>query len=271
MSNPKTVKLIRRCGKCAPLNLIQLWLSAAESRPLGRLTKWDAEDVAIASGWESDPDTWVKCLIEIGFVDLIEEEDCSYQLHDWERHNPFVFHAEERSEQARNAAKKRWGKRIDAVSNAVSISEQCDTQENSNAPYPNPNPNPKHKEGPSAEPTTKYAFDGKVIRLTERDHDRWKKSFSNINLDSVLESRDAWLSEQPAADRKKWFQTTAAYLANKDTEALASKPPAYDGEQPEGFIPQKPGFYYGKEWIYDPNIQKIRPVKRPGERPILLV
>ena len=42
-----------------------------------------------------------------------------------------------------------------------------------------------------------YAFEGVVIRLKQKDYDKWLKNFKNIpNLDAVLMSRDVWLSEE---------------------------------------------------------------------------
>lgn len=65
----------------------------------------------------------------------------------------------------------------------------------------------------------KYTFKGAVVRLTEEDLTRWQNTFINIpNLRALLESRDAWLAEQPADVQRKWFHSTAAWLANKDAQ-----------------------------------------------------
>mgnify|MGYP003112968840 FL=1 len=65
-----------------------------------------------------------------------------------------------------------------------------------------------------------YAFEGKVIRLTKKDYDTWRKTFKNIpNLDAVLMSRDVWLSQE-ADDkaRKRWFISTVNYLVSVDAK-----------------------------------------------------
>lgn len=65
-----------------------------------------------------------------------------------------------------------------------------------------------------------YAFEGKVIRLTKKDHDSWQKTFKNIpNLDAVLMSRDVWLSQE-ADDkaRSRWFMSTVNYLVSVDAK-----------------------------------------------------
>ena len=62
------------------------------------------------------------------------------------------------------------------------------------------------------------AFNGKVIHLNDADYDRWKNAYLNIpNLDAYLMSRDEWLHREAKPDHKKrWFLSTAAYLAKVD-------------------------------------------------------
>jgi|TARA_R100001244_G_scaffold13417_3_gene15178 hypothetical protein len=64
----------------------------------------------------------------------------------------------------------------------------------------------------------RYAFEGKVVRLVQRDYDRWLKTFKNIpNLDAVLMSRDVWLSQEADdSARKTWFISTVNYLVKVD-------------------------------------------------------
>lgn len=73
----------------------------------------------------------------------------------------------------------------------------------------------------AGKPAPDYAFEGVVIKLTRRDYDRWKAGFPNVDLPPYLTARDAWLSEQPVADRKNWFVSTATDLRNfQKREAL---------------------------------------------------
>jgi hypothetical protein len=60
-----------------------------------------------------------------------------------------------------------------------------------------------------------FAFSGEVIRLNQRDFDRWQRSFSDIDLRAALQSRDDWLSRQPEPDRKRWFNSTSNWLAKR--------------------------------------------------------
>jgi hypothetical protein len=135
----KTIKLVRKAGEGAFRCLLRLWCYAAEHRPHGVLYGMDATDIAIASGWGGDEEEWVNALASTGWMD---RQDGELTLHDWEEHNPYAFHAEARSEKARNAAKAKWAKRNAATSNATSMNEDSWRQSASNAPSPAPTPSP---------------------------------------------------------------------------------------------------------------------------------
>lgn len=79
-----------------------------------------------------------------------------------------------------------------------------------------------------APPTaSKYRWQGDIIRLTEKDFDRWASSFRAIDLPAELASLDAWLSSRDATDqhRRGWFHVTAGALKNRN-DAARSKPGA---------------------------------------------
>ena len=75
-----------------------------------------------------------------------------------------------------------------------------------------------------------YAWEGDVIRLNQRDFDDWVRAFSHLDLPAELIARDAYLSERDAEERKKWFQSTAAYFANRNAKAKVSGGKAPPGE-----------------------------------------
>ncbi|MDO4561390.1 MAG: hypothetical protein Q4C86_10620 [bacterium] len=127
--------------------LLDLWLNAAMNRPKGVLYDMDAADIAIDAGWEGDPEVFVGALVSCGFLDL--DNDGVYVLHDWAEHQGYAQFAEERRDQARNAANARWAKHRAAAGNAERIDEQCGehspalpTDTGSNAPSPVPSPSP---------------------------------------------------------------------------------------------------------------------------------
>jgi len=154
----KTLKLMRKLdaqicasapyanGTNGVLCLLQLWAYAAENRRKGVLSGMNAEDIEAVSHWHGEAESFVQCLVDVGFLDV--SDDGVFALHNWEDRNPWAFHADERSEAAKAAANARWGKskkadgmrsalRKDAKGNADVCKEQC--------PFPSPIPSPKHK------------------------------------------------------------------------------------------------------------------------------
>ncbi len=101
-------------GYDATGQLLDLWISAATSRPNGVLYGWDETDIALAAGaelsrvgsvgTESVPtrgslDTevgFVSALLSVGFLD--REEGGTFVLHDWIEHNPWASSADDRSQ-----------------------------------------------------------------------------------------------------------------------------------------------------------------------------
>ncbi len=71
----------------------------------------------------------------------------------------------------------------------------------------------------------KYAFTGKIIRLTQADFDQWGKSFRHIDLRGALQSRDDWLVELPEHDRRRsssgWYRATSNWLTSRNEQASA--------------------------------------------------
>jgi len=81
--HPKTRRLARRDGvggiRGAVGLLHCLWWWCIDYASDGDLSRYDAEDIAIACEWEGDPDTLVEMLVETGFLD----DDGCLQVHDW--------------------------------------------------------------------------------------------------------------------------------------------------------------------------------------------
>lgn len=77
----------------------------------------------------------------------------------------------------------------------------------------------------------RYAFEGRVIRLKPSDFERWKKSFSRLDLPALLQSRDDWLAEEAdEKTRKRWFISTSNHLANLQQQTAAEDhQPMWDG------------------------------------------
>ena len=62
----------------------------------------------------------------------------------------------------------------------------------------------------------KYAFEGKVIRLTQADFDRWRRAYPDLNLWGELMLRDDWLAKQSPDEQKSWFMSTSQYFIKQN-------------------------------------------------------
>lgn len=111
--HPKILRLSRRLGvneAQAAGHVVLLWTWTLRMRPDGDLTGFEAEDVALASKWLGDSNTFVDSLVEIGLLDKSEN---GLEVHDWleraERYNRSKKEAERRKNKAKNAVDPQWG------------------------------------------------------------------------------------------------------------------------------------------------------------------
>jgi hypothetical protein len=80
-SHPKTARLRRRLGVTLPQaigHVVMTWTWAVRYAPNGDLSRFDADVVADAAGWDDDPGQFVRAMIAAGFLD----EDLT--IHDWD-------------------------------------------------------------------------------------------------------------------------------------------------------------------------------------------
>lgn len=119
--------------------LLDLWISTAMNHPSGVLDGMDEIDIALDAGWEKDPQIFIDGLLSCGFLD--RRPDGTYALHDWDDHQGYAIHANDRKAKAKKAAEKRWNApchapsiKTDAPSNAPSMIFD--------APSPDPDPSP---------------------------------------------------------------------------------------------------------------------------------
>jgi hypothetical protein len=96
--HPKTIKLIRRLGFEGVVCLQRLWLFAAKHKCDGDLDGMDEEEIAIASGWNNDPSTFVTTLVQLRWLDVDNE---TYSLHKWVDRNGYAASSDDRSDKSR--------------------------------------------------------------------------------------------------------------------------------------------------------------------------
>lgn len=73
--------------------------------------------------------------------------------------------------------------------------------------------------GDAGKPTPiRYRWQGRIIRLNERDFNRWQESYHPLHLAANLEEIDAHLSSDATpAQRKGWFHYVSAILSKRAT------------------------------------------------------
>lgn len=129
----------------------------------------------------------------------------------------------------RSAAGRRGGNAKElnkhCHSNANGLLDEPPSNADPNEPHSLSNHNPipkgsKEEDTADAVPSspssaTAYAFESGIIRLNQKDFDRWKQSFSNLNLAAELESLVQYATDQGP---QKWFFAVSGALAKRNRE-----------------------------------------------------
>jgi uncharacterized protein YdaU (DUF1376 family) len=77
----------------------------------------------------------------------------------------------------------------------------------------------QRKEDPAPAGSSKvYAFEAGVIKLNQRDFDRWKAAFSFLDLAAELVAMAPWAEQQAS-----WFHAVPNALRNRNRDAKAAK------------------------------------------------
>lgn len=224
-NHKKTIKLIHLIGYEGFYSLVHLWCYVAQNHPKGILKDYDKDDLEIAARWSGKRGEFTKAVTkkEIGFV---KKTSNSFEINDWEEHNPYVFHAEERSEKARLAAKARWEPSKDAVlSDATSIEVAMPQASASNAPSPSPSPKPMPKKKLAGFEDFYKAYPKKKSK--GQAEKTWNKlSPTNDLLKTMLIAIEAAkTSEDWLKDNGKYIPHPSSWLNSKgwEDEIIAAK------------------------------------------------
>lgn len=110
------ILLVKKYGGNGVYAVLLLWNWVAENHPsTGRLEKVKGEHIhALCCISEEQSEEFINDLIEFEF--LAKDESGVFFIPDWREEQPHVAEAEERSEAARAAVRKRWDKRNTASS-----------------------------------------------------------------------------------------------------------------------------------------------------------
>jgi hypothetical protein len=85
--NVKVRKLRRRLGAQGVVSHIFLFAYATEARPSGRLVGMSVEDIEIAAEWPGEAGALVRVLVDLRLLDV---DDGTYVIHDWQEFNRWV-------------------------------------------------------------------------------------------------------------------------------------------------------------------------------------
>jgi uncharacterized protein YdaU (DUF1376 family) len=99
-------------------------------------------------------------------------------------------------------------------------------QNSSNAQASSSQSQPERKEDSADAVSSKYAFESGIIRLNQRDFDRWKASFSYLDLAAELVAMTPWAEQLGPS----WFHAVPNALVKRNRDAKAAKE---KGEQPQ--------------------------------------
>lgn len=61
-----------------------------------------------------------------------------------------------------------------------------------------------------------YAFEGKIIKLTQKDWNSWVNAYPELNIYAECLVRDDYLATLPEKEQKNWFMSTARYFVNQN-------------------------------------------------------
>lgn len=149
------IRLIRKYGGDGVYAVLLLWSWAADNCPAtGRLDKMERRDIHTVCRVTDSREDFINDLMAEEF--LAQDTNEVFYLPNWREEQPHVSQAEERSEAAREKARKRWGATADVEkkqsADAAALPKQC----SSNAaalPKQCSNTNTKYKKTPPLPPT----------------------------------------------------------------------------------------------------------------------
>lgn len=146
-------------------------------------------------------------------------EECGWQQRRLLKERRWVA---KKSEDNRSAANARWNANSlenNGAADANAMPEPC----NNDAPPPTPLEEKKEEGGGAKAPSSKYVFQGRVIRLRQAHFDEWRDTYSMIaDLRAELSTIDDWIAENPRDDGK-WFHHVKGMLNKRHQEYLRAK------------------------------------------------
>lgn len=156
--NPKVRRLVKELGGAAGWGLVGVWLYTARHRPKGILTGILRDEIEGLIGWRGKRGRLIGALERYGFIEWNEDGDAV--IHDWPKHQPWIYHSEERSERARQAVNTRYAKpketpeKKENTPTGRSTERSSDSSSDSRGKRTTPSPTPSPIPNPSPSPVS---------------------------------------------------------------------------------------------------------------------
>lgn len=218
--DPKFQKVARRSGQPA-IVVVGIWVvildNVSQSAERGTLDGFDAESVDIAMGMK---DGTTQAIMD-AMQGLLLDGD---RVPAFMGRQPKDPTGAERKRKQRSSASRDTGDSHGTSQDVTVLSRDksdCHTEEKRGEEKREEKQTKKGDAGAPPDPSpVEYAFEGSVIRLTDKDLNRWRRSFKRIDVDAELEGLDLWLAEpKQTAKRKNWFQLAIRALQKKNSGA----------------------------------------------------
>lgn len=204
----KVKRLIREAGYESFYGLVRLFSVATKMYCKGIFkdcTELDIEDFA---DWRGEEGKLIETLVKVGFLD---KTDQGYEIHEWKEHQPWVYHADARSEQAKKAVETRWAKKNkkqqSKPSDTDSIRSVYAENTDSNTPLPSPSPIPSPIHSPKPKKDKRKVF-SKPTLLEVGEYCKERKN--NIDAQHFIDYYDSkgWVvGNSPMKDWKASVRT----------------------------------------------------------------
>lgn len=237
VDHPKIKRLIRKSGYEAFYGLIRIYSIAGKLYTKGIFKGCTEEDIEDFADWHGKSGELVQVLVSTG---LLEKNNGVYKIHDWEKHQPWIYNSEVRSENAKKSAKARWSNEIVESNNEETDTERmrdaCETHNNRNAPSPIPTPIPTPSPIPFPIPKEKESCSElskeisgtpfidlpmvgsvssplKTFTVTEEDVKEYQEVYTNVDVKAELKKMKLWLDANPTKRKKNVKAFIARWLA----------------------------------------------------------
>lgn len=195
---------------------LNLWMASWHEVPAASL---EDDDAVLADAALCSPARWAKIRAEVMRGWILCADGRLYHPVVAEKANEAWLR--KRQQRDRTAAARR----ARAINHAISVTESVtgsdSMSESASKRERHGQGDGEGRAGPPAQDDAKaYAFEGKTIRLSAVDYERWRTAYPNLDLRAELQGLDDYYSATRVRD---WFARCSAALAKRHRESAAAR------------------------------------------------